>query len=168
LTITIEVVNGDSIVYYADNDGDGYGNLEVSLITCVDPGEGWVTNGEDCDDDNPLVYPGAAPTGTGLDNNCDGIIDEAEEAALAVSSITQNQMLVYPIPAHSQLNVSTNDLIGLETVWSIIDLSGRIILSGREIEKNLVIDVNILPEGMYLLCVQQEKQQNMVKFTVAR
>lgn len=76
-TVTVTVLE-DAVVYYADNDGDGFGDPNNTLLTCVDPGEAWVSNGEDCDDDNPFVYPGAPPTGTGVDNNCDGIIDEFE------------------------------------------------------------------------------------------
>ena len=33
----------------------------------------------DCDDANPTVYPGAAPTHQGLDNNCDGVLICAEK-----------------------------------------------------------------------------------------
>ncbi len=45
-----------------DVDGDGYDDA-----TC---------GGTDCDDSNPAIYPGAAEVCDGVDNNCDGTIDE--------------------------------------------------------------------------------------------
>ncbi len=32
----------------------------------------------DCDDNDPLVFPGAPGTNSGIDNNCDGVIDATE------------------------------------------------------------------------------------------
>ncbi|RLI98333.1 MAG: hypothetical protein DRO99_00935, partial [Candidatus Aenigmatarchaeota archaeon] len=46
---------------FADRDGDGY------------------TIGEDCDDSNASISPGANETCDGIDNNCDGRIDEGCE-----------------------------------------------------------------------------------------
>ena len=43
--------------YYRDNDGDGFGGT-VTQSACAPPGEGWVTKGGDCDDDNGEVFPG--------------------------------------------------------------------------------------------------------------
>ena len=37
----------------------------------------------DCDDGNASVYPGAPPTAEGVDNNCDGTLEDAELAVVA-------------------------------------------------------------------------------------
>jgi hypothetical protein len=41
--------------YYADNDGDGYGNPLVFIKACSNPGSGYVENNLDCDDTNPDI-----------------------------------------------------------------------------------------------------------------
>lgn len=46
-----------SILYYYDNDGDGYGNLALSACL-YNPQMGYVLIGGDCDDTNPEINPG--------------------------------------------------------------------------------------------------------------
>jgi hypothetical protein len=66
---------GVSQTYYRDADGDGYGNPAISTVSCSKP-KGYVTNNTDCDDTRSSVHPGAAEVCDGLDNNCNGTIDE--------------------------------------------------------------------------------------------
>lgn len=58
--------------WYDDDDHDGYGDPDSSEIAC-DGREGQVLVGEDCDDTDFAVYPGAAETWyDGEDSDCDG------------------------------------------------------------------------------------------------
>ncbi len=61
--------------WYEDLDGDGYGNDSTAVDTCAPP-SGYVTLGGDCDDTVTSVHPGAAETCDGVDEDCDGTIDD--------------------------------------------------------------------------------------------
>jgi len=68
-------------VWYLDADGDGFGDPGVSIDSC-DPGEGWVALdlATDCDDGDPAVNPAAIEECNGVDDDCDGAVDEELEA----------------------------------------------------------------------------------------
>ncbi|MEZ4321575.1 MAG: MopE-related protein [Myxococcota bacterium] len=62
-------------VWYADDDGDLYGDALSFVATCPAP-PGHVQNAADCDDTRPTVYAGAVELCDTLDNDCDGMVDE--------------------------------------------------------------------------------------------
>ena len=62
-------------LWYADTDGDGFGDPEATTAGCEQP-EGAVPNGSDCDDADPAIFPGAEELCDGRDNDCDGTLDD--------------------------------------------------------------------------------------------
>lgn len=61
--------------YFVDADGDGYGNpLLTGRFPQCPPG--YSANNMDCDDSTAAKHPGAPELCDGLDNDCDGQIDE--------------------------------------------------------------------------------------------
>ena len=62
-------------VSFEDADGDGFGDPATATEACTVP-EGHVPNANDCDDGDPAISPGAAEVCDGVDNNCDGALDE--------------------------------------------------------------------------------------------
>jgi hypothetical protein len=65
-------------IYFYDLEGDGYGgDLLASVEACEPPGTDYAENDLDCDDFDPAINPGAAEVCDGLDNNCNGAVDEA-------------------------------------------------------------------------------------------
>lgn len=67
--------SGGTIIYYADADGDTFGDPLVSTTACHPPA-GYVLDNTDCDDADSNTYPGAPELCDGKDNNCEGTIDE--------------------------------------------------------------------------------------------
>src|SRR5581483_4438609 len=63
------------VTWYPDKDGDGIGAKMSSGQGCGSPPMGSVTTTGDCDDDNAAGKPGAAELCNGIDDNCDGLID---------------------------------------------------------------------------------------------
>jgi hypothetical protein len=64
--------------WYRDLDGDGYGDINIAWDKCAQPA-GYVPDNTDCDDFYFNVNPGMNEICTdGLDNDCDGEIDELD------------------------------------------------------------------------------------------
>jgi len=67
----------DASTWYADADGDGFGDADNSVLSCDAPPL-HVATGDDCDDSSSLVYPGAEEIADdGIDQDCDGADAEA-------------------------------------------------------------------------------------------
>lgn len=70
----------ETSTWFADLDGDGFGDGETTLESCADPGEGWTDRAGDCDDVDDQVNPQTEELcDNGIDDDCDDEIDEAIE-----------------------------------------------------------------------------------------
>jgi hypothetical protein len=85
---TLNAAGCDSIAYlnltilpaptwYADADGDGFGNAGSTTTACTQP-VGYVANSSDCDDNSAAVNPNATEVCNGIDDDCDGLTDAAD------------------------------------------------------------------------------------------
>jgi len=116
-----------------DNDNDGYG--AYANETCTYPEE-------DCDDSNADVNPGATegpegdPTSSdGLDNDCDGIVDDQDGGCILVNFPDPNlEAAVREAINKPTGDVMASDLLGLDSLRAdgsnISDLTGLEYCSG--------------------------------------
>jgi len=63
------------VIYYADDDGDGFGDADDWVEDCIQP-SGTVEGSDDCDDDEADINPDADEYCDGIDNDCDDEVDE--------------------------------------------------------------------------------------------
>ena len=89
----VSVTITPATAYYADTDGDTYGDPSNILQACSLPA-GYVTNDDDCDDTRAAVHPGATEICNGLDDDCDGQTDEGyintQVVCNQTSTVTKN------------------------------------------------------------------------------
>ena len=64
--------------WHADTDGDGFGDFASTLAVTVCSPEpaGYVLDDSDCDDGAVAVNPGGVEVCNGLDDDCDGLVDD--------------------------------------------------------------------------------------------
>lgn len=88
---------GNCEQYCADSDHDGHGDPTKRPTVCENLGSEWVTNCDDCHDQNPEVFPGATgcravpytlPDGLtqSFDYDCNGNVTECGEVMKATAS----------------------------------------------------------------------------------
>jgi subtilisin-like proprotein convertase family protein len=150
---------GVGAVWYADADGDGYGAATASIQACTQPA-GYVSSTDDCDDNNNAIYPNATETVNGLDDDCDGMIDDST----TISSVAQLfsgeiQFALRPNPADEVLYIvfeGTAMAIGRVEIFNLI--GQRLLTQDIQVEaiKESVLRIEALSEGNYFLVFRRE------------
>lgn len=65
--------------FFADTDGDGFGDADAALLSCAAP-SGFVDVPGDCADADAAIHPDAQEVCDDFDNDCDGQIDAADDS----------------------------------------------------------------------------------------
>ncbi len=65
----------DATLYYLDLDADGFGDAGAMVTSCEEVA-GYVVDNTDCDDTSSVINPNAMEICDGLDDDCDGGVDE--------------------------------------------------------------------------------------------
>jgi hypothetical protein len=104
-----KIDGGGFKTFYRDGDGDGYGTLSTTTQACSAP-SGYVSNSSDCNDASASVKPGATEIANGIDDDCDGFVDELAAPGNPVVKITRPTNGIYfSAPAVINMNASATD-----------------------------------------------------------
>jgi hypothetical protein len=136
-------------LYYIDNDDDGYGRDDFSILDCAAPA-GYALEHHDCNDYNPAIHPNATETANGHDDNCDGLIDEG---FLEITDDEIFNISIYPNPAADFIRVETTLMD--ETICNIYHSNGaKVMTINLEPNKTNQISISDVAAGVYLLQIQ--------------
>jgi hypothetical protein len=87
------------------------------------------------------------------------ISDLFTSSTVGISEVSQSNLFsVYPNPANSHINVKADAKL-LGSVYTVYDNSGKVVLSGKIIAENTVIELGNLSGGIYLFSVGENLQQ---------
>lgn len=94
---------------------------------------------------------------SGNHGNKDFWVVKLEPDDIGVNEISEKKMLnIFPNPANSQVNVKTaGKLIG--GVYTVYDYTGKAVLSEKINKENILIKLDNLSDGIYLLKIQTEE-----------
>ena len=144
-----EIDNGLTFVaYYADADGDTYGDFNNTQDFCLIPSELFVTNGDDCDDANALINPAAVEIWeNGIDDDCDPNTSDMSIAENPVLSLS-----LFPNPAADKITVTmpSSDVHTVE----IFNALGQLVHTSKIFGSQVIIDVSVFPKGNYVIRVK--------------
>ena len=76
--------------WYADVDGDGYGDPDNAQSACASPGAGYTSDGADCDDGDAAINPAGSEVcdAADVDEDCDGASDDADASVDTATWLT--------------------------------------------------------------------------------
>ena len=133
--------------YYADADGDTYGDINNSESLCSDPGSLFVTNDTDCDDTNALVNPAATEVWeNGIDDDCNPSTSD-----VSVGELTAFEFKLFPNPTSERITISrsSSEVSTLEIFNSL----GALVHTSAVFGSQTIIDVSVFPAGYYVVRV---------------
>jgi hypothetical protein len=145
--------------YYADADGDNYGDANNSISNC-ETVNGYILDNTDCDDTNADVNPGAVEiSNNGIDDDCDGDVDEFGVGVSAIST-GPSSLTVFPNPTNGAfvIELKLSDEESSEAKIEVLNLLGQVIISEKatlnrgELQREIQLS-DAVAQGMYLVKV---------------
>lgn len=135
--------------YYLDLDGDAFGTSLLTVALCsTDIPAGYANNAFDCDDTNPDINPNAIEVPDGLDNDCNGLVDDGVSPT-GVQNVQPWKL--FPNPVREVLTVQYP--YSGQLAATILTMDGRLVQTLKLDFTNNSAEMNLsdLPGGMYVI-----------------
>jgi len=140
--------------FYQDADGDTFGNLEIDTISCQTMIPGYVLDSTDCDDTNPLIYPGAVEVYNFIDDDCVGTYDD-------IVGVESNQMAICRVMPNPFKDAFILQCPQNSTI-TIYDAIGHPVITKSLQDVENIIETKSLLPGLYILtCSSQYGVETM-------
>lgn len=152
------------VTYFADMDGDMYGDSlnTITLCSLLAPA-GYVGNGLDCNDDNYYVNPGSNEILNGIDDNCNGEIDEG---FTSVNISSEKIFEIYPNPNSGNFIIRC-DLNASKIALKIYNLEGECIFYESSCSTvNIAVNLSNANNGLYLAILLMDNQSYSGSFII--
>jgi hypothetical protein len=122
----------DASSFFADTDGDGFGDPAASVEACS-PSAGEVSDRSDCDDTDADINPGATEAINGLDDDCDGEGFHGPFVATTSQSLGDGPWEYTSLSVSSGVTVTVNASAPLElVVLGAATITGTLTLAGSD------------------------------------
>jgi len=130
--------------WYADADGDGYGDAAVSSASC-DAATGYVDDATDCDDTDSAVNPAADEWCNGLDDDCDGLVDDDDTVTDAGTFYADTDGDGFgdasaPIEACEQPSASATDATDCDDTSATVNPDASELCNGTDDDCDALVD----------------------------
>ena len=141
------VDEGVLITYFADTDGDGFGDADVTQEDCSLP-MGFADNADDCDDTNADINPDATEIpSNGIDEDCDGL-----DGMVNTDELMELNIRVFPNPVSTTIILENVPPVGFEV--ELFNLVGQQMVKDQ-IGRISQIEVSHLNSGIYFVKITE-------------
>ena len=165
-----------AITWYADEDGDGKGDPNVTLVSCTQPAGYVAVAGDGCPLDPNKIAPGncgcgkteqscldcaGIPNGTAVKDSCGNCVGGTTGLTACtittgtIRTISSANLLIYPQPFESNTTIELKNGSNILSI-AVFNASGSAVYSMQNINSTKIELGQQLAEGLYIVLIQTE------------